>query len=82
MTEKLESCPWCGCTPNKQIHPDFGPRVFCDDGYEHFIAIGGKTMEEAIKAWNTRHQPEIIIDEDEHIKRTKPNRRTGGLGRC
>jgi hypothetical protein len=47
-------CPFCGSEPDFQDHPKFGPRWFCDLGYEHAVFIGGETEEEAAANWNRR----------------------------
>ena len=62
MEHKLKPCPFCGA-PATAWEWNGGARVDCSawrvtDGYEHYVGIGGKTMEEAIKKWNKRANDE------------------------
>ena len=56
--EGLKPCPFCGA-PARAWEWNGGARVDCSnwrgiDVDEHFVGIGARTMEEAVRLWNTR----------------------------
>ena len=58
--EMLKPCPFCGA-PASAWSWNGGARVDCSKWYSdansvnvHFVGIGAKTPEEAIKIWNAR----------------------------
>ena len=58
MVLMLFNCPLCGA-PARAWEWNGGARVDCSkwsgkDGAEHFVGVGAKTMDEAVKKWNTR----------------------------
>lgn len=61
----LKPCPMCGA-PAKAWEWNLGARVdcsmwSCSEGQEHYVGVGGKTLEDAIAAWNRRYDS----DEDD-----------------
>ena len=62
--EMLKPCPFCGAPANIWSW-NGGTRVDCSRWYSdptatrvHFVGIGAKTPEEAIKVWNERWEEE------------------------
>lgn len=56
--DELKRCPFCGAEA-RAWEWNGGARVDCSkwqgkDGEEHFVSIGAKTMDMAIKLWNAR----------------------------
>lgn len=60
MNEKLKPCPFCGGRAVKWIW-NGGTRIDCEnwavtDKVTHFVGVGAKTEEEAIRLWNDRKE--------------------------
>ncbi len=60
MSDKLKPCPFCG---GKAKLSNIGAQaglfcVKCDDCWAKSIFVDSHKQEEAIKAWNTRHEIE------------------------
>lgn len=58
MTE-LKPCPFCGSPAKVGKYIDGTAIVHCskwerNNSCEHLVGIGGRTVEEAVKLWNTR----------------------------
>ena len=60
--EMLKPCPFCGA-PAYAWSWNGGARVDCSKWYSdansvnvHFVGIGAKTLDEAVKIWNTRSE--------------------------
>jgi hypothetical protein len=53
---KLLGCPWCGKQP-EVVRRGGVAGVRCTCGGQRFLHTYGKTVEEAIQAWNTRPGP-------------------------
>lgn len=63
MTDELKPCPFCGGRPNSWHHRSpFGISNICDvycNRDDHNVVVTGNSLEEAIAAWNTRHEPDL-----------------------
>lgn len=61
MTDELKPCPFCGGRPNSWHHRSpFGISNVCDvycNRDDHNVVVTGNSLEEAIAAWNARHEP-------------------------
>ena len=66
--ERMKPCPFCGASANLWAW-NGGARVDCSkwkvtNGNEHYVGIGAKTAEEAIRLWNERSNDEYRAEDE------------------